>query len=329
MSLLKVSDISVAEDGITILEHINFEVQEFQKIAVAGETGSGKSTLLQAIAGLVQLSDGQIYFEDELVKGPHDVLVAGHPGIAYLSQQYELPRFLRVEQILKYANQLTEKEGAAIYELCRIKHLLKRKTNQLSGGERQRIALARLLTSSPRLLLLDEPFSNLDVAHKTILKSVIHAISEELEITCVLISHDPGDTLSWADEIFVMKDGKLMQHGKPEHIYQQPINTYVASLFGNFNFISAKHTKLLSLPSQFKNKDIVIRPENIKIETENKEFFIKGIVSGVTYFGSYHMLNVSLNKQIAVSVKTESNRYKKDDSVLLSFPAEDIWTVQN
>jgi ABC-type sulfate/molybdate transport systems ATPase subunit len=124
------------------------------------------------------------------------------------------------------ANQLSDEEAAVISEVCRINHLLQRWTHQFRAGEKQRIALARLLVSAPRLLLLDEPFSNLDAIHKNILKSVIHAIADDLKLTCLLVSHDPADVLSWADEILVLQDGALIQQGTPEDVYKQPVSEY-------------------------------------------------------------------------------------------------------
>ncbi|HEY0610611.1 MAG TPA: ATP-binding cassette domain-containing protein, partial [Chitinophaga sp.] len=163
MSLLNVSAISKQQDGAFILKDISFEQRRFQHIAIAGETGSGKSTLLKVIGGLAQPDSGQVTFEGGRVKGPNEVLIPGHPGVAYLSQYFELRHNYWVEEILSYANKLTDEEAQNIYEICQIDHLFRRRTDQLSGGEKQRIALARLLTTSPRLLLLDEPFSNLDM----------------------------------------------------------------------------------------------------------------------------------------------------------------------
>src|SRR5688572_11260170 len=267
MSLLKVSGISLEEGGNLVLNAISFTQNKFRKIAIAGETGSGKSSLLQTIAGLIQPTAGEIFFENKRVKGPQEQLIPGHPGIAYLSQQFELPRFLRVEQVLEYANKLTAGEAETLYEVCRIDHLLERKTDQLSGGERQRIALARLLLTSPKLLLLDEPYSNLDMVHKSILKSVIHDIGEILEITCILVSHDPQDTLSWADEIMVISGGEIIQKATPEEIYQNPVNEYVAGLFGSYNLIPAPAIKNFEgLPGIKQNrKNVLIRPENFKV----------------------------------------------------------------
>ncbi|MCC9135340.1 ABC transporter ATP-binding protein [Pontibacter silvestris] len=327
MSLLYVSGICVQEDRGFVLNDISFTQQEFQKIAISGETGSGKSTLLKTIAGLMQPDTGEVLFDDERVKGPAERLVAGHPEIAYLSQQFELPQFLRVEQVLKYANTLSGEEADTLYEVCRIKHLLKRRTDELSGGERQRIALARLLTTWPRLLLLDEPYSNLDSGHKDILKSVIYDIGESLGITCTLISHDPLDTLSWANEIIVLKDGKILQVGKPEQIYRQPVNEYTAALFGSYNLIGAANTEIYSRLAGIKEngKKILVRPESFKIIEKDSEA-ITGTVTKITFFGSYYELTVSISEAV-VRVKTVECNISEGDNIHLNVSPGDVWYV--
>jgi iron(III) transport system ATP-binding protein len=173
--------------------------------------------------------------------------VAGHPHVAYLSQQFDLPKFLRVEQVLDYVNSLSVNEAASIFSVCRIDHLLQRKTDQLSGGERQRIAIARLLVGRPTLLLLDEPFTNLDMVMKSLLKKVIDDIGKKLRITCIMVSHDPEDSLAWADEIMVLKNGKVIQQGTPHSIYREPVNEYVAGLFGAYNLITAGQQRILGV----------------------------------------------------------------------------------
>lgn len=327
MSFLEVAGIRVEEGGKTVLHDISFSQQEFQKIAIAGETGSGKSTLLKTIAGLVQPTSGQVQFEGEEVIGPAEKLVPGHPGIAYLSQHFELPHSLRVEQVLRYANALPGEEAALLYDICRVSHLLPRKTNQLSGGERQRIALARMLSTAPRLLLLDEPYSNLDTAHKNILKEVIRDISDELDITCTLISHDPHDTLSWADEILVLRDGQLQQKDTPRKIYRQPVNEYTAALFGSYNRLSDAGTKAFSglQGLHTDDKTMLVRPESFKLVADGN-MALAGKVNKIGYFGSFYEIEVQLPDDL-VKIRTTESGYRKGDSVFVTLSEEDAWQV--
>ena len=327
MVLLKVSDIRKLEGDQIVLRDISFVQQQFQKIAIAGASGSGKSTLLKIISGFIQADAGEVYFEKERVKGPYEKLIPGHPEIAYLSQQFELRNNYRVEEILSYANTLLPGEAEILYEVCRISHLLKRRTDELSGGEKQRIALARLLTTSPKLLLLDEPFSNLDLIHKNILKSVIREIGERLDITCILVSHDPGDTLPWADEILIMKDGQIIQKGSPAEIYQRPVTEYAAALFGKYNVISQSQAKaLLPLTVAERNeKNIFVRPEEFKIVAEEEQS-LKGKVNAVYFFGSYYEIEIMLSEN-KITVKTEDYPPSIGQLVYVSLNSKATWYV--
>ncbi|QIL75233.1 ABC transporter ATP-binding protein [Hymenobacter sp. HDW8] len=327
MSLLTVSGITLQEEKY-ILKDVSFTQQKLQKIALAGETGAGKSTLLQTIAGLVQPTAGEVWFDGRRAKGPAEQLMPGNPGISYLSQQFELPKFLRVEQVLKYANKLTGAEAQTLFEVCRIDHLGERRTDQLSGGERQRIALAKLLLSSPKLLLLDEPFSNLDMVHKNILKSVIQDIGERLQITCILISHDPLDTLSWADEIVVMYGGQIVQKGPPAQIYNQPANEYVAGLFGTYNLItSAGQAKafVAAAGAKSKRKTMLIRPEKFMLNPVGLSA-LSGEVKTVRFFGSYSELDVQVAGSI-VRVRTNVGSATAGDTVNVSLAADAVWYI--
>lgn len=327
MALLSVKQISSKELNGFALKEISFTQQRGQRVAIAGVTGSGKSTLLKIIGGIIQPGAGEVIFENKKVTGPDEKLFPGHLGIAYLSQYFELRNNYRVEEELSYTNQLPEKEAETIFEVCRISHLLKRKTNQLSGGERQRIVLARLLISMPRLLLLDEPFSNLDAVHKQIIKSVIHDIGALLNISCILIAHDPLDVLSWADEILVMQDGQMIQKGSPQQIYQQPVNEYTAGLFGGYNLISKAQAEALGVLSvDYKNgKPLLVRPEQVKIET-NQDFGVKVNVRQTRFFGSYYETEVDLLNKTIIA-KTNTCDWLAGDEVFLSIPANALWTV--
>ncbi|WP_226998955.1 ABC transporter ATP-binding protein [Flavisolibacter tropicus] len=305
------------------MNDISFTQKVGQKIAIAGETGSGKSTLLKAIAGLAQPDTGEILFEEQRVLGPDERLIPGHKYIAYLSQQFELPRFYTVENILNYENRLSPEEADSIYEVCQITHLLSRDTEQLSGGERQRIGLARALIKSPKLLLLDEPFSNMDMIHKAVLKEVIQDVHDRLNVTCILVSHDPLDTISWADTLLVMQEGRIIQEGSPQQIYKQPISEYAGALLGNYNIIHPSEL-FASLPGiALKGKSLFIRPESFKVVEKGA---MKGVVSAVRFFGSYYEIDVRL-EQIMITVRAIACAVGKDDPISLSLSQEDVWYI--
>ncbi|RFM28348.1 ABC transporter ATP-binding protein [Deminuibacter soli] len=331
MNFLAVSGISNIheQDGNFVIHNISFTLQQFVQLGIAGETGCGKSTLLKMIAGFAQPSAGTITFLGQKVIGPYDQLIPGHPGIVYLSQHFELPNFLTVAQVLEYVNELPEAEAFALYEICRITHLMHRRTDQLSGGEKQRIALARLLVTAPKLLMMDEPFSNLDTIHKNILKSVVRDIAERLKITCILVSHDPMDNLAWANHIIVMQKGEIVQQGTPEHIYHQPLNEYVAGLFGKYNLLTPEQAPLFAnIPTlAFNGKPLFVRPEQFTITTSaNKS--VKGTVTRASFLGSAYELEVQLAPHCTVTVKTTKTNYKAGKTVYLSVPGRKVWELK-
>lgn len=328
MSFLQVSGIYKQQAGIGTVNNISFLQNQFQKIAVAGETGSGKSTLLKIVAGLVQPDAGEVLFEGTRVKGPLETLLPGHPKIAYLSQHFELRNNYRVEEELNYFNQLSKEEAKDLFEVCRISHLLKRKTNEVSGGEKQRISLARLLLSSPKLLLLDEPYSNLDIIHKKLLKKVVQDIGEKLNITCVLISHDPNDLLSWADDIMILKDGIIVQQGTPQEIYNQPINEYVAALFGSYTLLSKQlyNSFQQTIILEEDTKKILARPEQFIINSLQAKF-IKGKVKQVRFLGGSCEADVQFDNEELITIRTGLMNISKDDVIRVSLSQNQIHLI--
>lgn len=312
MSLLNVSGISKKEREEYLIRNINFIQEPSEKIAVAGATGSGKTTLLKIIAGLIQPDEGEVLFEGLRVKGPLEKLLPGHPQIAYLSQNFELRNNYRVEELLQMTNKLSETDATLVYEVCRIDHLLKRKSNELSGGERQRIAFAKALVTSPKLLLLDEPFSNLDAIHRSILKSVINDIDERLNTTCILVSHDPADLLSWADEIIVLNDGKIIQRASPEEVYKHPVNEYAAALFGKYNSVSPELIHLF--PSLENDVRRFIRPRDFRVNLDNSG--VESKVQRSSFMGTYHEVEINLSGHLVIVVS--DYELKEGDTVYLS-----------
>ena len=324
MSFLQVEHLDKSIQDTEVLRDIHFQYKTFKRLAIAGETGSGKTTLLKAIAGLIQPTRGTILFEGERVLGPDEKLLPGDPRIAYLSQHFELRNNYRVGDYLEMASKMDRGEAQQLYALCRIDHLLHRKTDQLSGGERQRAALARLLTTSPRLLVLDEPYSNLDGIHKQLLKDVIDDIVSA-GTACLLVSHDPMDVLPWAEEILVLRDGAIVQKDAPLTIYRQPADEYTGSLFGAYNLLSAGQAKnIFGANGIPEGKKLFVRPEAIQLLRGEYGGQQRGIVTAASFYGSYVETEV-LVANFKLLVKTLHSTFKKGDIVTADVAAEDVW----
>jgi iron(III) transport system ATP-binding protein len=291
---------------------LSFFLSRAQKLAVIGETGSGKTTLLRMIAGLEAVDAGVIRLNGERVPGPAETLIPGHPSIALLSQYFELRNHYRIEEELAAVNILPEEEAKELYRLCRIEHLLKRRTNEVSGGERQRISLARLLGRRPELLLLDEPYSNLDLVHKDQLRAVIRDLGERYKITTLLVAHDPADILPWADKILVMHQGELLQQDDPVTVYQKPVNRYTAGLLGPYNELSPSECLRLGIENAG-GGTLFLRPENFSLvapgETERK-----GFVISARYMGSHDLVEV-LVRGVTLLVMASNGKWGRGDEV--------------
>ncbi|MFM8913931.1 MAG: ATP-binding cassette domain-containing protein [Flammeovirgaceae bacterium] len=300
MPLLNVSKISKQRVGSFQLKEISLVLEQSQRLALVGETGSGKSTMLKIIAGLEEPNTGKVELNGTVVKGPSETLVAGHPQIAYLPQYFELQKFLRVEQVLEYSNHLSATQARNLFRYCRINHLLARKTDELSGGERQRIALCWLLISKPQVLLLDEPFSNLDRIMKQTLKEVLADVEQKLSLTIILVSHDPLDTLPWAHWMMVLKNGKLVQQGVPSKLYERPKNEYVAAMLGDYSV----HGK----------SKAITRPEDWRIE-KNKNG--NATVTAIQLMGCYHVVQVKKGSD-SIHVYAKGTKFKIGDKVKLT-----------
>ncbi len=311
MALLEVQHISKQQPDRIIIDNISFKQEALQKIAITGESGAGKSTLQKIISGLVQSDAGTVLFDGERVQGPEEKLLSGHKSIAYLSQHYELHSNYVVKDLIWFQIEVSEAEAKKLFDICRISHLLERRTNELSGGEKQRIALCMLLVKYPKLLVLDEPFSNLDPIHKNTLKSVLEDIAERLQITCLLASHDPHDTLSWADEILVIKEGRIVQRGTPKEIYYKPVNKYVAGMFGKYNLLTPAQALLFGI--QENGKDVLIRPENFIINKKEGE---KGRIGKITFWGSFYEADILLH-DFTIVVRLLKNEWTVGDEVFL------------
>jgi ABC-type sugar transport system ATPase subunit len=304
MALLEVKNITKHIGDHIIVNDISFEQDALQKIAIAGESGAGKSTLLKIIAGNIQPGKGMVMFDGKRVIGPEEKLLTGHKEITYLSQHYELLNNYYVKDLVWFQIKVDDETATRLFEICRVSHLLERRTDQLSGGEKQRIALCMLLLKSPKMLILDEPFSNLDPGHTDVLKAVLEDLTARLQITCLLTSHDPHDTLSWADKIFVMKEGEILQQGTPQEIYHHPVNEYVAGLFGRYNLLKPGLAALFGIEANGKN--IFIRPEEFII---NENDGVKGVINNISFCGSFYEVKVMV-EDVKIVVTMLKNKWE-------------------
>lgn len=316
MALLQVDGLFKNVNDKTAVSNVSFTVSEHEKLAIAGETGSGKTTLLRMIAGLIQPDAGAMYFHGNKILGPDEQMMAGNPKIGFLSQHFELRNNYRVWEIMEYSNKLSDDAALEIFKICGVGHLLNRYSNALSGGEKQRIALARLLITSPQLLLLDEPFSNLDEINKKLIYSVLQAIGRELQITTIMVSHDPAEILSWADNVVVLKAGSIVQTGEPRKIYYHPANEYVAGLMGEFNYLNQELQYIFSLDETQK----IVRPHQIKL-WEDLTGAPAGIIEQIRFHGSYYSITVHLSGSTLL-VYTPENKFKAGDKINLSVHIE-------
>lgn len=224
---------------VIAVNHFNFEIPDGKLVGLLGPSGCGKSTTLFMICGLEEPTEGKIFFgEDDVTKLPPE-----HRGVGVVFQNYALYPHLTVRQNilfplqnLKGAEKLSKEEmNTRVLEaakLVQIEELLDRRPNELSGGQQQRVAIARAMVKMPKILLLDEPLSNLDARLRLQTREEIRRIQKETGITTIFVTHDQEEAMSISDVIVVMKEGELQQIGKPQDIYDDPVNLFVAKFLG-------------------------------------------------------------------------------------------------
>lgn len=255
--MLSVQNITFSYIDSPNLHSISLSLTKGKNLALIGESGCGKSTLLKLIYGLYDLDEGQIFWNDIEVLGPKYHLIPGMPFMKYLAQDFDLMPFITVaENVGKYlSNFYPEEKKARITELLEIVEMTEYanvKAKYLSGGQMQRVAIARVLALEPEVLLLDEPFSHIDNFRKNSLRRKLFGYLKEKGITCVVATHDSTDVLSFADEIAIIKEGKIIESGIPKFIYDNPRDKYVASLFGDVNEVEINGELKFVYPHQLK-----------------------------------------------------------------------------
>ena len=224
---------------VIAVDDFDFEIPDGRLVGLLGPSGCGKSTTLNLICGLLKPTSGKIFFGEDDVT----CLAPEHRGVGLVFQNYALYPHLTVRQNIQFplenlkgADKLSKQEMAdRVLEaagLVQIEALLDRKPGELSGGQQQRVAIARALVKMPRVLLLDEPLSNLDARLRLQTREEIRRIQKQTGITTIFVTHDQDEAMSISDLIVVMKDGVVQQIGKPQEVYDNPVNLFVAKFLG-------------------------------------------------------------------------------------------------
>lgn len=256
MSQLVVKNLSVSYEQTDVLKDISFNQNKGEIIVILGASGDGKTTLLKAIAGLLKVNKGDILFEGEKVKDASAKLVPGHPKIKLVNQDFSLDKFHTVEEnislkLLQYNKEYKEKRVATLLQLTGLKKYKSLKAHQLSGGQQQRLAIARALADEPELLLLDEPFNQLDFQNKRKVESHIRSYLRKEKISAILVTHNGIEALEWADKIIFIRNGKIRRIDSPNDFFENPTNKYEASFFGELNKIKLKDADVYFRPGLF------------------------------------------------------------------------------
>ena len=220
----------------TAVNNFNATIESGELIALLGPSGCGKSTMLNMLSGILPVTEGRIYFDNDDVTD----IGAEKRGVGLVFQNYALYPHMTVLENIAFPLEIkkvkkTEREAKAI-EMAKLVHvdmLLNRKPKELSGGQQQRVAIARALIKNPRVLLLDEPLSNLDARLRIEMREEIRRIQQETKITTIFVTHDQEEAMSISDKIVLMKDGVLQQKDDPQNLYDEPANCFVADFLGN------------------------------------------------------------------------------------------------
>jgi len=289
-----------------LIRNLNFSVNKGEIVSFIGESGSGKTTFLKCLAGLEKINSGKIELNNKVLNDQATFISPNFRKIGFVFQDYPLfPHINVLNNITINLDDTFLSKLDYILSLTNLKHLVNRFPDQLSGGEQQRVCLARALIREPDLLLLDEPFSNLDSNIKSTIQEEIHKIIKETKTTTILVTHDIKDTFNISDKILIFKAGILQQFDNPVNMYCNPVNCYCAKILGDLNQLTIK------------GKTFFIRPEKIKLTNKSnfkakvekslfagKEYKISANVDGETWsFFNDEPLNI--NKNIFLEFKNK------------------------
>lgn len=353
--LFRNKKVSEKKRDVIAVKDFSMEIEDKEFVVLLGPSGCGKSTTLRMIAGLEEIDGGELYIDDVLVND----MESKDRDVAMVFQNYALYPHMSVFDNMAFAirkrisdKKEVERKVREAAEILGITEYLNRKPRELSGGQRQRVAIGRAIVRNPKVMLMDEPLSNLDAKLRNQMRSELLKLRKRIDATFVYVTHDQTEAMTLGDRVVVMKDGEVMQIGKPDEIYSNPASVFVATFIGNPQMnifpISAYRKgegysinlfgKELALGMEYssvlsKRKEsfiplkLGIRPEYITLDKENGLF--SGEVSIAEHTGNSVIVHMNVNGNEVVALEEERKRVDVDyapDSILnFSFSLSDAY----
>lgn len=324
---ISVVGVSVAYDGPAVLDDVDLVIPAGSQLALLGPSGCGKTTLLRAIAGLEPVLGGEIKLGDKVMSGPDVAIPPERRHIGMVFQDWALFPHMSVARNIAYGLPRSERDGprvAEVLSLVGLDGLADRAPHTLSGGQQQRVALARALANRPSVLLLDEPFSNLDSALRVDVRTEVHRILTELDVTTVFVTHDQDEAFVLGDHVAVMVDGSIRQYGTPAELYSRPVDPWVAKFVGEANLISGVATGTMAITAVGEvplvgihrgDVEVMLRPEDLSLQSGPS-----AQVELVEYYGHDTTYEVSLADSTRIRARLSSApRFGRGESVNVTF----------
>ncbi len=345
MADLAIADLVKRFGTVTAVDRVSFDVREGEFLTLLGPSGCGKSTMLAAIAGLERPTGGRIAIGGETMfdSATGEFVDAQFRNLGLMFQSYALWPHMSVTENLAFPLALRGIKGAAARKriddtlaLVEMGAFRDRYPGELSGGQQQRVALARTLVYEPRILLLDEPLSNLDAKLRDRARIWLRELQRRTGVTTIYVTHDQTEALGLSDRIVVMNGGRIAQVGTPKDIYERPQDVFVADFIGAANLLSAEidtrspggcRVRLKSgvvldvvLPADGGSRIVVaIRPERVRIVDGDGANVVAGVVVATEYHGALNVLTVDIGGE---RVRVESVRDRPPGPVRVQFPAD-------
>ncbi len=338
MGSLDLQSLTIGYNDQAVISNLSLTVCEGELLSILGPSGVGKTTLLKTIAGLTPPIQGTISIDGKNVAG----VAADKRDTVLLFQKPLLFPFLTVSENIGFGlkmkkwkkNQIKEK-SEELMELTEISSIGAQKPHQLSGGQQQRVALARALVLGPSILLLDEPFSNLDADLRQKMQHLIQRLQKETETTMLFVTHDQSEAFIISDRIALLINGQIRQVDTPEKLYNSPATTEVAHFFGNPNILSGTinngvlHTGKLKIPVHFPDTPqatATIRPEDIVISASQNPHGLPGIVIEKRFAGALTRLIIQL-EHVTLTALSFSSDFKVDQQIWITLSADNIHLI--